>query len=236
MRFMEVIVLSLGVALATVSARAQGTFQDLDFESATLTAGPPSFVPVSSALPGWTAYIGTVEQTQVQQNAYNTGQAVIDIFGPNYPAAGMPPFSPGVIDGNYSVLLQAGLLSDGITPENVSIAQTGTVPVGSQYLEFDAWLDLPSAQFTVSFDGVNLSPVTLGTGPNYSILYGANIAPYAGQTGTLAFTAVVPSLSTSWIGLDDITFSATPEPSPLVLTGIGGVLFAIYRRFATERQ
>jgi len=103
-------------------------------------------------------------------------------------------------------------------------------------LEFDAWLDLPSAQFTVSFDGVNLSPVTLGTGPNYSILYGANIAPYAGQTGTLAFTAVVPSLSTSWIGLDDITFSATPEPSPLVLTGIGGVLFAIYRRFATERQ
>jgi hypothetical protein len=224
---------------ATCSVAAQGTFQNLDFESATLSPVPPGsymvYVPVSSALPGWTAYIDSVQQTQVQQNAYDTGLAVIDIFGPNYPAAGMPPFSPGVIDGNYSVFLQAGDLPEGGTV-NVSIAQTGAVPVGSQYLEFDAWLGLPYAQFTVSFDGVNLSPVALGSGPNNSILYGANIAPYAGQAGTLAFTAVYPPLGSSWVGLDDITFSATPETSPLVLTGIAGVLFALYRRFALKRQ
>ncbi|MGA2747280.1 MAG: hypothetical protein ABSG59_00780, partial [Verrucomicrobiota bacterium] len=64
----------------------------------------------------------------------------------------------------------------------------------------------------------------------------ANIAPYAGQAGTLAFTAVYPPLGSSWVGLDDITFSATPETSPLVLTGIAGVLFALYRRFALKRQ
>jgi hypothetical protein len=228
---------SVSAAMAVLSVHAQGTFQNLDFESATLTAGPPSFVSVSSALPGWTAYIGTDEQTQVLQNGYSTGEAIIDIFGPNYPAAGMPPFSPGVIDGNYSVLLQAGgEPGNSDVKEGASIAQTGTVPVGSQYLEFDAWLALPYAQFTVSFDGVNLSPVALGSGPNNSILYGANIAPYAGQAGTLAFTAVYPPLGSSWVGLDDITFSATPETSPLVLTGIAGVLFALYRRFALKRQ
>jgi hypothetical protein len=38
--------------------------------------------------------------------------------------------------------------------------------------------------------------------------------------------------------LDDISFSTTsiPEASPLVLTGVGGLLFALYRRFAPKRQ
>jgi hypothetical protein len=39
--------------------------------------------------------------------------------------------------------------------------------------------------------------------------------------------------------LDDISFSSTsaiPESSPLALTGLGGLLIALYRRFAPKRQ
>ena len=38
--------------------------------------------------------------------------------------------------------------------------------------------------------------------------------------------------------LDDISFSPTsviPEPEPLALMSIGGLLFALYRRFAPKR-
>jgi len=62
----------------------------------------------------------------------------------------------------------------------------------------------------------------------------------AGQTETLSFTEpeidfLVPVISE----LDDISFSpmaVTPEPEPLVLMGIGGVVFALYRRFGPARQ
>jgi hypothetical protein len=43
--------------------------------------------------------------------------------------------------------------------------------------------------------------------------------------------------SPSLLELDDITFSpgAVPEPSALALTGIGGLLFALYRRIKQRR-
>ncbi len=232
MKRIKLIALSVGVALAALSAHAQ-TFQDLDFESATLSPVPPNYgptvyVPVSSALPGWTAYLGADLQTQVIQNSYGFGQAEVDIFGPNYPAAGYPPsvYNPGTIDGNYSVLLQSGG-----EPQNsdvtvsASIAQYGTVPVDSQSLQFKAWTYGP-AQFSVSFDGSSLPPVVLGSGANYT-LYGVDISSYDGQTGTLQFTAPFYS----WLGLDDITFSV-PEPSIVALTAIGGLLFGARKWFA----
>jgi hypothetical protein len=44
--------------------------------------------------------------------------------------------------------------------------------------------------------------------------------------------------SPSLLQLDNIVFSpaAIPEPSAMALTGIAGVLFALYRRFAAKRQ
>jgi hypothetical protein len=176
------------------SVSAQGTFQNLDFESATLSpvppnSGPPVYVPISSGLPGWTGYIGTVQQAQIIQNTFGLGQAEIDILGPNYPAAGpLPGTLPGTIDGNYSVLLQSGLSPiDGTSLVGASIAQTGAVPLGAESMQFKAWQTLYT-KFTVSFDGLTLFPVVLGTGPNYT-LYGVNISPYDGQTGPLEFTA-----------------------------------------------
>jgi len=219
------------------SAHAQGTFQNLDFESANLSPVPPNQniveVSAASALPGWTAYLGTAQQTQVIQNSCGEGEAEIDVFGPNYPAAGPSPgLIPGTIDGNYSVLLQSGgePQNSDITT-SASIQQTGAVPFGTQSMQFKAWQTYLPA-FTVSFDGTVLSPVVLGAGPNYT-LYGVNISPYEGQSGPLEFTADFSGTGASWLGLDDIVFSpaAVPEPSPILLTGIGGLMLAFYRRF-----
>ena len=76
----------------------------------------------------------------------------------------------------------------------------------------------------------------LGSGPNYT-LYGANISAWAGDSELLTFSALEDlSLPNNWV-IDDISFSpnAVPEASPLTLTGIGGILFALYRRFAPKR-
>src|ERR1700722_19387750 len=80
------------------SSEGQGTFQNLNFESANLSptpsSGPPLYVPIASALPGWIAYTGADEVTQVLQNNYTLGQASVDIFGPNYTTAGPPNEGP----------------------------------------------------------------------------------------------------------------------------------------------
>jgi hypothetical protein len=53
----------------------------------------------------------------------------------------------------------------------------------------------------------------------------------------LEFTADFVTSGASWLGLDDIAFStqAVPEPNPLALTGIGALLFALFRRFAPKQ-
>ena len=84
--------------------------------------------------------------------------------------------------------------------------------------------------------GSTLFPVGTGVSPggmDYSI-YGADVAPWAGQTEQLSISAPVGS---GGFEIDDISFSpgAVPEPSALSLMGIGGLLFALYRRFAAKR-
>jgi hypothetical protein len=237
MKLSKLAVLSLTTVMAVLSTHAQ-TFQDLDFEQANPVVDPDGFdyphsVTVWSALPGWTVYLGTVQQTDVLQNAFTLGQASVDIFGPNYHYGGVDEGPFGTIDGNYSVLLQSGNLPGGGTLVGASIEQTGFVPFGSQSLQFLAWTS-SLTEFSVSFDGNNLSPVVLGTGPNDTSLYGVNISPYAGQTGTLEFTALFSNTGASALGLDDITFSpdAVPEPSIVALTAMGGLLFGARKWFA----
>jgi hypothetical protein len=67
-------------------------------------------------------------------------------------------------------------------------------------------------------------------------VYGVNIAPYAGETGQLEFTEVDSGSNPSAL-LDDISFSTSavsPEPSPFILTGIGGLIFALRRNLRRQ--
>ena len=235
---MKILTVTSSFLILVYASYGQETvFQNLDFEQAQPVSAGANMVTEASALPGWTVYCGTEVQTAVYENVYALNQATADIFGPSYPVAG--PTSgglPGRIDGNYTAVIQPGVQSiNPLTFVSTSLEQTGTIPVGDDSLVFKAW-GAGADSFSVSFAGNNLSLIDLGSGPNYT-LYGADISSYAGQTGLLDFTANVQA-APSLLALDDIAFSTTaaPEPNSLVLTGIGGLVFASYRRFAPKRS
>jgi hypothetical protein len=222
-----------GFLLTVLSANAQGTFQNLNFESATLSPIPAGqfggSVSIFSALPHWTGYLGSVQQTQVLQNDYDLGSAAIDILGPSWSS----PY-PGIIDGNYTVMLQAGAGPGGLV--DASIAQNGTVPAIAQSVQFSIAEVLGGSGFSVFFAGNSLSPVLLysavaSSGQSYNV-YGVDISAYAGQTGKLEFTSIANGRDSSLL-LDDISFStnvmAVPEPNTLALILMGGLALAARR-------
>jgi len=210
------------------------SFSDLNFESTTVPPGQaPGSVSTDEALPGWTAYLGNVQQSEVLYNyTYNT-DATVDLLGPGWKE--VPNIEPGVIDGNYSVYLQAGYYGMFVS---ASISENGEVPLTAQSLQFKAW-EMFGGGFTVSFNGndLPLNLLSTGTAPSgqpYDV-YGVNIGQYAGQTGLLEFTE--PAGADNDLLLDDIRFSpmSVPEPSPLVLTGIAAAMLATRAQWRRTR-
>jgi hypothetical protein len=204
---------------------AQGTFQNLDFASANIPAGtaPGSFVPISAALPGWTGYFGTTQQTSMLYNSLETGSVQLALIGPNSPV-------PGLIPGNsYTPVLQAGLgINNALT--SASIAQTGLIPNGTQSILFTASAPY-GAGWSVTIAGENIPVVLDLQQGNYGV-YAGNISAFAGQTDELRFTANAGSGPTVNLYLDDIQFSSSPVPEPTTLAlGVLSILsFAFCRR------
>lgn len=197
------------------TAEAQGTFQDLNFESARIildTNSPffPNAINASNALPGWTVGGENEAAPDVLYNTISSGAAVVSLQGPG-------SFEP-ILQGSFTVELQG---SSSGAPASVSIGETGQIPAGSGSLQFFG-ADLDNLQ--VSFDGQLLSYVAVGTGPNYTI-YGADISAYAGQTGQLLFTALPDGTAL----IDNIQFFSVAEPTTCALMLCGTVLFAAAR-------
>jgi hypothetical protein len=211
------------VLLATLSAQAQGTFQNLDFEQAAPVSAndpeDPNAVTASSALPFWSVYYGNVQQTEIEYNEISGGATSVALVSTS------APFGFSAIDGNYSVLLQG-------SPESgsASISQTGLIPSGTQSLLFETRFGGGPLNVLVGTQTVPISAV--GSGPNYT-LYGANISAWAGETEELTFSAPPYSSPNNWI-IDDISFSPNPLPEPniVALTAIGGLLFGARKWFA----
>jgi hypothetical protein len=213
------------------AAPSQGTFENLDFENANATGfTPPTTIPAVDAFPGWDVLIGTTPTSVVAYDALSIGGPAVAIID------GTTGFVP--IQGNYTAYLMASSIQGHAA--TVSLRQTGTVPAGNEWIELDA-NQVYSSSFSVTLNGTAVSMTPLHTYPSYT-LYGGNVSAWAGQTATLAITENEPSnpqLSPSLLQLDNIFFSpveVTPEPSPLVLTGIGGILFAACRRFWAKRE
>jgi len=219
------------VLLAVLSAQAQVAFENPNFEQANpvFTGVPGGQVIFASAFPDWAGYLGNSVTSVALFNDITLGSASIDLIGPGVSSS----LGYSVIDGQYSAVLQAGGVSPGGSSVAASIVQSGTIPASDVSLELKAWVP-GDGSLSVSFDGYSLPLVALSSGvapsgQSYSV-YGANIAPYAGENGQLQFTA-------NWgsVELDDISFSPTgvaPEPGIIALTAIGGLLFGARKRFA----
>ncbi len=222
------LVLCAAIACCTVAARAQGTFQNLGFESATLvpisgtSSSPVEFAP---AFPGWTATVGGVQPIFALYNEVALDSSEIGIMDSGGPLSGL------VIQGTYTAVLQAGLTSGPggtLQPADTTLSQMGVVPSSAQSLLFRADLDGSPAAFIVTLGGQALPLFPLGGGTNYT-LYGADIRALAGQTAELDFTVLAQRPYAGElhnVSLDSIQFSgiAIPEPGVLGLSALGAIL------------
>jgi hypothetical protein len=212
MKTRRIILAYVTILCAAVSAQAQGTFQNLDFEAATVPTIPPgqfgSPVAITNGLPGWNGFIGGAAQSEVWHNNVSLGAPILAILGPDFPF--------GRIDGGFSALLTGSF-------QPVSISQDGTVPALSQSLTFKA---IPgNGGFSVSLAGSALQVVQLQVTPSYTY-YGCDVSGFAGQPEELTFTALATASGLNNFYLDSIQFSNQPVPEPNVfaLSALGASL------------
>ena len=198
---------------------SQGTFQNLNFESANLPVIPPgqSGGTVSSivAIPSWQAFFGTTPINSITHNDVSLGAVNISILGPNYGSA--------IIEGNYTVSLQAGFNTDP-NMRDASITQSGLVPASAQSLQIKTGIG--AVDFNVALANQNLQLVVLGGGANYT-LYGADISAFSGEVAELRITALrTAQRPLNPVSLDSIVFSTQtiPEPSAISILSIGAML------------
>src|ERR1039457_146039 len=218
MKTYKLLFFCLPIFCASPSVRAQA-FTNLNFESASLVPAGGFYVQFNQAFPGWTGTVGGVQQTlALSNNAYldTSGISIINhgwsnpFAGFGFPNAG----SGGLIQGNYTAILQAGLYG---VPADTSLSQTGLVPANVQSLQFEAHQEVdggsPIIPFAVTLGGQTLSLITISNALNYT-LYGANISSWAGQTAQLSFTVFAenPHLDNQYLYLDAIQFSTQSIP------------------------
>lgn len=195
---------ALIVLLATSSAFAQGTFENLNFEQAKIILDPgspyyPYSVSVTNGLPGWTTYGGTFGG-YIFYDDISLGAPAISIHDTNGPIS--------LISGHYTAFLQAGTYPNQ-PPANVALGQVGFVPLDARSIQFKA-----SAPLALSLAGQAIPVFQIGSGPNYAI-YGADISQFAGQTVDLRISTLQTSNNLFYSSsLDDIVFSASAIPEP----------------------
>jgi hypothetical protein len=204
------------------------SFTNLNFENPILPLSPTfNTVSAGNAIPDWSAYTGpTGNPTNSSSVGFSTifydtvslGGAIVALEDTNAPNGG----GPFPIQGSYSVLLEGSIPAAAST---ASIGQTGTIPITAQSLSFDLGNSFGTVQ--ISFNGQALSFVAISNALNYTV-YGANISPFAGQTGQLLFTAPVNDSAL----LDNIQFSSLPipEPSEFALAALGALFLGFFRR------
>ncbi len=222
------VVLLLSTACLSFS---QGTFENFGFESASLvpiSGDPYQRVQFNAALPGWTGYTGTNPQNAVLYNSIFLDTSAISIIDHSWPGG---PGAGSVIQGNFTVILQAGVL--GTTSANASLSQTGLIPLSTESLRFRAYSPSTLTPFSVALDGQAISLTPLQAATNYT-LYAADVSALAGQTAELKFTLLAnqPFVGNRYLFLDSIQFSDLPVPEPTTwgLTLCGAFIYLLRRK------
>jgi hypothetical protein len=212
---LKAIIAIVGV-FATLRVHPQGAFVNLDFEQAIAPLVPDAAhtVPIASALPGWTGYVGGTQVSRVVYDTRNIDAAGISVFDSVAPQQPVQP-----LQGNYSAWLMGSSLFGG--QQAAAIAQIGQIPAGTKSILFlFSTTYLPQ----LTFAGQTIPLVQLGANTSY-ITVGGDVSAFAGDTGELRFTAL--SQYTAGL-LDNIEFSpvAIPEPTAMVLSLLGTAVLA----------
>ncbi len=206
---------------AALNACAQGTFQNLDFESANVPFVPAgqfgSDVAVSNGVPGWNVYIGSGQAATMLHNNISLGGATeVAIFGPQW-------FSSQILQGSYTVSLEPATVGPLVLP---AIGQTGRIPFSAQSVNF---YGESGGTYALMFAGQQIPLIALSSTSAYTV-YGGDISGFAGQTGELRFQG--GGL------LDNVFFSNQPVPEPSIegLFVLGGLVFAWRKRRPRKMQ
>ncbi len=214
--------ISVAVLLALLWNASGQSFVNLNFESAQLSAyGAGGIVPATNAIPGWTAYISGVSQTDIVYNDVPLSDPWVTLQGTN---SNLGIYSP--VQGRYFAMLW-GQYNSGNYPNfftnTAAIGQTGQIPLSALSLTF--WGTIGGMQAT--FNGQTLDFLVTGSTANYTI-YSADVSAHAGQTGQLLFTDpyYAPFVGGPAI-IDNIQFSTSPVPEPSILGLFGGGFFLL---------
>ena len=220
-------ILCLALVCTAAPVRAQGSFQNLGFESAVAAGAAGTFVDFSQAFPGWTGYIGAVQTSGAVYDATPISTAQFSIIDRNF---SIPAGTPGgVIQGDFTAVVISGVSGVNQTFDS-TLEQTSLVPVAAESLQFRAFFNSnggSGSYFSVTLGGQPLSLAPLEQSANYT-LYAADIHSWAGQVADLAFTS---HTNLQWyipasLYLDSIQFStqSVPEPAVFALSALGALL------------
>ena len=225
------VLVQLLAALGLPIAQAQN-FQNLGFERARVPVVPSGefghLVPVEEAIPGWSVWLGADPQTHILHNNFTLGAPSAVILGPQWP-------SQSIIEGSFTLRLRTGL---GFPPApdpgpgfavDVSLLQTGLIPLEAQSVRFKAEVFPRAAPITLRLDGQEVLLLAMETTQN-RILFGGDVSAFAGRTAELRLTAIASVLGPTDFRLDSFSFSSEPVPEPgaLTLWMAGGASLALW--------
>ena len=205
------LVSGLALLLSAADGLAQGSFQNLNFESAIIPSGtqPGAILSFGDAFPGWTG------AGYVVYDGMSLGGPLTCIIDRSnvWATLGLNGNIAKPLQGRYSPYLFGGWqpgINGGFVPTATTLSQTGRVPDGAVAILVDvyAWNG-----FSVSLGGQTLIMMPVQGGPFSSTVYRGDVSAFAGQTAQLSITVPAlpyPSIDPNGLLVDDIKFITIP--------------------------
>ncbi len=218
---MKYLLTILSIGMASLTVLQAGAFTNLDFESANTNNVTRInewlfYGSTKDLLPGWTLTdVKGQQATNIFFNSSTPGGSPLPILEMKDQNSYYP------IDGQYAFRMVSG------STDPMFITQRGTIPLDYKYISFKSFNHV-----SLSIDGTPLQVQEIAiweSDPTILkiIQYQAwsDITTYAGQEVTLTFGSERPNPYTG-CGIDSIQFTSTivPEPSTVVLFGLGGLV------------